>query len=244
MTHNETLRIETGCHQKAAVSHLRPETGVLPLRVHLELWSLQLYASALQPTHPSHFIITNPLILVQWRQYSRARTIDPSEACDSEVTIPMPPLSTLGASWERVLIPQPDASYEPRVLRKLSGLSHPTNFSAPSPPVDPVEQLLPRSFSTTLSLLPSCCRRLQTYRHSVAWADDHTCSDCHAVDHMGWPTSSASISHTCKERISPRGICGRHPSRSFISWRAPTVCWSASNPDRFRLLPLFTLFWK
>ena len=105
VTHNKTLRIETGCHQKAAVSHLRPETGVLPLRVHLELWSLQLYASALQLTHSSHFIITSPLILVQWRQYSRARTVDPSEACDSEVTIPMPPLSSLGASWERVLIP-------------------------------------------------------------------------------------------------------------------------------------------
>ena len=128
----------------------------------------------------------------------------------------MPPLSSLGASWERVLIPQPDASYEPRELRRSSGLSHPTNFSAPSPPVDPVEQLLPRSFSTTLSLFPSCCRRVQTYRHSVGWADDHTCSDCHAVDHMGWPTSLASISHTCNGSHTGEYVGGTPLSRSFL----------------------------
>ena len=34
---NKAQRIATGCHQKAAASHLRVETGVLPLRVHLEL---------------------------------------------------------------------------------------------------------------------------------------------------------------------------------------------------------------
>ena len=32
---NKALRIATGCHQKAVASHLRAETGVLPLRAHL-----------------------------------------------------------------------------------------------------------------------------------------------------------------------------------------------------------------
>ena len=36
---NKALRIATGRHQKTAVSHLRAETGVLPLRVHLGLCS-------------------------------------------------------------------------------------------------------------------------------------------------------------------------------------------------------------
>ena len=46
---NKALRIATGFHQKPEVSHLRAETGVLHLRVHLELCSQQFYASALQP---------------------------------------------------------------------------------------------------------------------------------------------------------------------------------------------------
>ena len=54
---NKALRIATGCHQKAAASHLRAETGVLPQRAHLELCNQQFYASAL---HPSHQIVTFP----------------------------------------------------------------------------------------------------------------------------------------------------------------------------------------
>ena len=57
---NKFLRIATGCHQKDMVSHLRGETGVLPLRAHLGLCSQQFYACALQPSHPSHFIVTIP----------------------------------------------------------------------------------------------------------------------------------------------------------------------------------------
>ena len=49
---NKVLRIATGYHQKVVVSHLRAETGVLPLRAHLGLCSQQFYASALQPLHP------------------------------------------------------------------------------------------------------------------------------------------------------------------------------------------------
>ena len=63
---NKVLRIATGCHQKAMVSHLRAETRVLPLKEHLELCSQQFYAIALQPLHPSHLIVTsnpNPRLL-------------------------------------------------------------------------------------------------------------------------------------------------------------------------------------
>ena len=55
---SKALRIATGCHQQS--SHLRAENGVLPLRAHLELCSQQFYASALQPFHPSHLIVTSP----------------------------------------------------------------------------------------------------------------------------------------------------------------------------------------
>ena len=49
MNHNKTLRIEIGCHQKLAVSYLRPETGVFLLKAPLKLWSLHLYASPSNP---------------------------------------------------------------------------------------------------------------------------------------------------------------------------------------------------
>ena len=58
---NKALRIATGCYQKAAASHLRAKTKcALPLRAHLELYSQQFYASALQPLHPSHLIVISP----------------------------------------------------------------------------------------------------------------------------------------------------------------------------------------
>ena len=49
---NKALRIATICHQKDEASHLRADIGVLPMRVHLELCSQQLYACAFQPLHP------------------------------------------------------------------------------------------------------------------------------------------------------------------------------------------------
>ena len=57
---NKALRIATGCHQKAAASHLRAEIGVLPLKSHLELCCQQFYASSLQTLHPGHLIVTSP----------------------------------------------------------------------------------------------------------------------------------------------------------------------------------------
>ena len=56
----QALRIATGCHQKAAASHLRAETGAHSLRAHLELCFQQFYNRALQPMHSSHLIVTSP----------------------------------------------------------------------------------------------------------------------------------------------------------------------------------------
>ena len=50
---NKALRIATGYHQKAATSHLRAETGVLPLRAHLELCSQKFYDSTIPTPAPS-----------------------------------------------------------------------------------------------------------------------------------------------------------------------------------------------
>ena len=57
---SKTQRIAPGCYQKVAASYIRAETGVLPLRCNLELYSQQFYAIALQPLHPSHLIVPSP----------------------------------------------------------------------------------------------------------------------------------------------------------------------------------------
>ena len=94
----KALRIATGCHQKATVSHLRAETGVLPLRAYLELCCQQFYASALQPLHPSHLIVTSPPNPCPLRGTIRPHTTALSEACELEVTtLTPPPPSSSGA---------------------------------------------------------------------------------------------------------------------------------------------------
>ena len=49
--HGSHSWVEQGLDQNGAVSHLRAETGVLPLRAHLILYSHQFYARDLHPTH-------------------------------------------------------------------------------------------------------------------------------------------------------------------------------------------------
>ena len=89
---NKGLRIATGCHQKAAATHIRAKTGVLPLRAHLELCCQQFYASALQPIHPSHLIVTSPPPTPAPSELpSKPHTTTSSEACESEVTTLTPP---------------------------------------------------------------------------------------------------------------------------------------------------------
>ena len=97
---NKVLRIATGCHQKAAVSHLRAETGVLPLRAHLELCSQQFYASAFQPLHPqspNRHLPTRP----PPPQGYPPGLIPPS--CEAKGDDSNPPLLILGGVLKRML---------------------------------------------------------------------------------------------------------------------------------------------
>ena len=76
---NKVLRIATGCYQKAAVSFLIVETGVLLLRAHLELCT-----TVLRKRPPTHAL-------------SRPHFTAPSNSC-TQVTTPTPLLSSLVAS--------------------------------------------------------------------------------------------------------------------------------------------------
>ena len=57
---NSALRIATGCVRMASIDHLHEETEMLPVQEHLSLICSQYLARALQPTNPSHDVVTSP----------------------------------------------------------------------------------------------------------------------------------------------------------------------------------------
>ena len=57
-THNEALRITTGCHKMSSVDHLHVEAKMLKVREHSELLSAQCLARCLEPGYVCHSITT------------------------------------------------------------------------------------------------------------------------------------------------------------------------------------------
>ena len=73
-----------------------------------------------------------------------------------------------------------------RMIEKIVRSQGPNQvLMATLPPTDPAcTGLLLRSYRSALSHLRSgYCSRLQSYRHSVGWADGLTCPDCRSTDH-------------------------------------------------------------
>ena len=87
---------------------------------------------------------------------------------------------------------------------------------ATPPPIDLIEQLLPWSYRSALFQLRSgYCSRLQSYHHSVGWADDPTAPAVTSPT-TRWPISLAAP-HI--PRTWPPEICGWHHSRLLNSWQ-------------------------
>ena len=105
---NQTLRVATGFHQKAAASHLRVETGVLPMRAHLKLCCQQFYVSVLQPFHPSHLIVTSSPDPPPSQDYPPGLVPPHTPRPASRRWRHQRPSSS-GACWKRALTPRPDA---------------------------------------------------------------------------------------------------------------------------------------
>jgi hypothetical protein len=57
---NACLRVVTGYHKKAKMSHIHRECKELMLGTHLDLLCSQFLASAMSPLHPSHDLVTTP----------------------------------------------------------------------------------------------------------------------------------------------------------------------------------------
>ena len=93
------------------------------------------------------------------------------------------------------------------------------------PPVDPAEELQPRSYRSALS-------QLQSYCHSVGRADDPTCPDCQRRRPHGGPP--LQLFHT-SNGSGIGGYVGGTPLGSPIAGGLPGVCRSAPTADRLRL---------
>ena len=178
------------------MSHLRDETGVLPLRAHLELCSQQFYAIAL---HPNPLIV--PKTLVHSRQPSRPPSIEPLEACGLNAMIPCSqaalPCHLLGRSTlircflRGRLIDEVFLSQAPNKLLWVT-----------PPPLDPAEQLLPGPVPSGLYSPTSAPATVEGSRSTI--------TPTRTPPTTRRPTSTAAphIQWTC-----PLGICGTHPSR-------------------------------
>ena len=120
--------------------------------------------------------------------------------------------SSSGACWKRALTPWPDVFTGARWHRRPSGPRCPTRCLWLPPPIDPAEQLLPRSYQSPPALTAAPLTTL-------------------------WPISLAVplISRPC-----PGGICERHPSRSLNSWHGFVSLAICPTADRFWLLSFIT----
>ena len=169
----------TGCHLRAATSHLRAKTGVLPLRAHLELCSKQFYSSALKPMQPSYLIVTSPPNPPSPQSHpqalfhcilrdQRVRGDDPN----------IPPV-IFGGVLEEGTYPLARRFLRGQMIREIVWES---SGPAVPQPVVPAKQLVPQSYRCALSELRSgYCSRLMSYSHSIRWADNPTCPYCHAT---------------------------------------------------------------
>ena len=142
-------------------------------------------ASALQPLDPSHLIITSnpdsrPLSATLQSSYHHVLRVLLVRSDDPNA----PPL-IFGGMLEEGAYPLARRFLQGRMIEEIVRSQAPNKvLMTTPPPIDPAEQLLPRSYRSALSYLRSCyCSKLQSYHHSVGWADDPTCPDCHSTHH-------------------------------------------------------------
>ena len=153
--------IETGFYQKAAVQ--TRDWGPPPEGAPRNVVATVLYKRP--PTHtpqsPHHHSLSDPRPLTAVLQASSHRTLSGLWFRGDDTNAPTVIFMCVlgGGSY-----PLARSFLRARIIEEIIRSQQPTNSSAPSPPVGPPEQLLPRSFSTTLSLLcSSYCWKFQSY---------------------------------------------------------------------------------
>ena len=171
---NTALRSITGCCLKSAIHHLHQETGILPVREHSELLSIQFTIQAHLPAHPCfHFIHRPP---PRRRMKPDLFTTHAAQARDV--------LHTAGGCVKSAL-----KDIHTSVVRTFIASHNNAVLGRPPPPIDPSETTLPRKSRTLLSQLRSnYCPRLNSYQHILHPDIPDLCPGCgrgpHNVHHL------------------------------------------------------------
>ena len=183
---NRSPCLITGCHSAAAVDHLHAETKILPVEQHLHLLSAQYLASALQPGHVSHDVVSLPSGPRRMKETLQSKCQDLVEPYLRDGAIPPDALKvTLNGIHTKV------------VGDTLISRSNNRVLNAPAPKISQQESRLPRQCRTVLAQLRSDhCVKLKNYQLRIGKSDDDVCPDCQ--------TNAASTSHLFQ--------CSSHPT--------------------------------
>ena len=127
--------------------------------------------------HTSHLIVTSspdPRPLRVTLQASHHRILRGLRVTGDN---PNTPPLIFGGVLEEGAYPMSKRILGGRIIENIARSQAPNKvLMATPPPIDIAEQLLPQSYQSALSqFLSVYCSRLQSYHHSVGWADDPTC---------------------------------------------------------------------
>ena len=187
LVQNKALRLITGAHQAAAPDHLHEE-GILPVPQHLRLLASQHLAKSLQPSHPSHHLVSSNPAPQQRRKKETLRS-KCWETVSSFLTNDVVPPGEIKPTLTKI---------HTKVVEECIAALAPNRILNSRPPqIDVSERLLPRQTRATLSQLRSGhCFRLNDFQLRVGGAASDRCPDC--------STEAASSTHLFN--------CAAHPT--------------------------------
>ena len=172
------------------IAHFHAETQVLPVRDHLSLLSSQFLARALQPTHPSHSLITSPPGPRNMKHTLQSLFLHRVAPYTVDGTIPPD-------TYRHTI----NSLHTDAVSQAVASLPDNTVLGAAAPPVAPEESSLPRSYRTTLSQLRSgYCSSLNSFLERVGRAPSDRCPSCGSGPH-----TTAHV-FSCPSHPTPLGL--------------------------------------
>ncbi|KAF2349061.1 Reverse transcriptase domain [Trinorchestia longiramus] len=152
---NAALRIASGSHKMASASHLRRETGVLPVADHLSLLCSQYLLSSLRPHHPNYLTVTQPSGPRNTKHTLQSRFL-PSMA-----HLLSPNGDCLPSAYRQAL----NSLHSSAVQQAISAAGPNRVLQLSPPPISEEKRSLPRSTRTLLSRLRSGhSRALNSYQ--------------------------------------------------------------------------------
>jgi hypothetical protein len=164
---NAGLRVATGAHKMASISHLHQEATTMTVKDHCDLLSAQFYAACTDPSHPNHDLTIRPLP-------ARAKKQSLKSLHDGTV-----------AAHLRATVKKTQQALHTAFVRKgMDALLPNPLLGVKPPPINADEKLLPRKDRTLLcQLRSSYCSKLNNYQHRINPAVPDECNLCGATPH-------------------------------------------------------------